>query len=73
LFGEVKAGGNKRNRQGNRIKKEEVRAKPAKGSERGLIQPVDQPLNLSFEQISSEMDAQSEFYSVFNKNVATDL
>jgi hypothetical protein len=47
--------------QGNRIKKEEVRAKPAKGSERGFIQPVDPPLNLFFEQIFSEMDEPSVF------------
>jgi len=31
--------------QGNGMKNAEVRAKPAKGSERGFIQPVDQPLN----------------------------
>jgi hypothetical protein len=50
--------------QGNRIKKEEVRAKSAKhakDSERGFTQPVDQPINVSFEQISSEMDEQPEF------------
>ena len=50
--------------QGNRIKEEEVRAKSAKhakDSERGFTQPVDQPINVSFEQISSEMDEQPEF------------
>jgi len=50
--------------QGKRIKRKEVRAKPAKhdkGSERGLFQRVGQPFNISFEQNSSEIDEQSEF------------
>lgn len=53
--------------QGNCSKNEEARraksAKQAKDSQRGFIQPIDEPINISFEEISSQIAQQSKLES----------